>query len=201
MIANQETVLPVEMDAVVLRQFLHDHLDSLRDYISRHLPHNVRPLIEPEDVIQDTVLSAFQRIGEFKPTESDAACRWLLTIARNRMISLARAAAAAKRGGGCVVSEDELQNGSVVAMLSELAIYERTPSQSASRREIAVILERSLGALSDDYRRAVRLRYIKGHSLAEIAQLMERSEDAAQQLCLRGLRALRIALRSVSLSS
>jgi len=48
-----------------------------------------------------------------------------------------------------------------------------------------------LERLTDDQREGVRLRYLEGQSLAEIAERMQRSEEAVAGLIKRGLKTLR----------
>ena len=52
-------------------------------------------------------------------------------------------------------------------MLQELAVYKKTPSKSAARREFLVVLDRSLERLEPACRDAVRLRFVDGLSLKE----------------------------------
>jgi len=182
-----------------LRQVLLVHSDRLSSYLGRHLPVELRGLIEPQDVLQDTFFEAFQRLPEFVADEDDAAYRWLLTIARHRLIDLIRGYRSAKRGGAArKFSMEEFRHSSVVVLLQDLAVYNRTPSQSASRREVVAMVEHSLHMLKIDYREAVRLRYLEGLSLKDTAMRMKRTEDSAQKLCERALAALRAEMRTAS---
>ena len=81
----------------------------------------------------------------------------------------------------------------------ELAVYERTPSRSALAHEMIGTLQRSMQNLPEDYREAVRLRYIEGMQVIEIAGRMNRTDRAVHMLCNRGLKALRLELRSASM--
>jgi RNA polymerase sigma-70 factor (ECF subfamily) len=87
----------------------------------------------------------------------------------------------------------------VVAALQDLAVHHRTPSKSVARREFLLQLGQSLDRLQPGYRDAVRMRYVEGLSLKDTAGRLRRSEDSTQKLCVRGLEALRVELRSVSL--
>src|SRR5687768_16836467 len=68
-------------------------------YLVRHLPQELRPTIEPADVLQDTYFEAFRRWSDFRWDGADSVYRWLVTIARNRVIDLVRMKRALKRGG------------------------------------------------------------------------------------------------------
>lgn len=196
---SSESTSQSAADAIALKRLLIAHTDQLLSYVTRHLPANLRQLIEPQDILQDTFFEAFQRFSEFVATDEKAAYRWLLTIARNRLIDQIRMQRAAKRGGNRLhLAEEEVRHLSVVGLLQDLAAHNRTPSQSASRRELVVILGQSLHALKPDYREVVRLRYIEGLSLSETAAQMKKTENSAQKLCGRALAALRTELKTAS---
>lgn len=59
------------------------------------------------------------------------------------------------------------------------------------RDEAAVYLANCLEEIPDTQREALRLRYVEGCSLKEIAAKMDKSEMAAAGLLKRGLQALR----------
>jgi RNA polymerase sigma-70 factor (ECF subfamily) len=166
-------------------------------YINRHLPAELAASADPQDVLQDTYFEAFRRIGQFRADDATSVYRWLVTIARNRIAELLRARRTAKRGGGgASVGQG---SDSLVALLEELVVYRRTPSRSAAAHEFLVAVERALGRLDDDYRQAVSLRYLDGLTPGEIARKMGRTERAVHMLCSRGLKAVRMDLRSASL--
>ena len=66
-----------------------------------------------------------------------------------------------------------------------------TPGQALGREERFERLKLSLEKLSPDQRKAVILARIDGRPVREIAQQMNRSEDAVRQLLTRALRQLR----------
>ena len=59
------------------------------------------------------------------------------------------------------------------------------------RSEQAVWLARAMRKLPEDQCEALRLRYLEGWSLREIAERLERSEMAIASLIKRGLQGLR----------
>jgi RNA polymerase sigma-70 factor (ECF subfamily) len=61
--------------------------------------------------------------------------------------------------------------------------------------ESAARLAAALAELPDDQREAVRLRYLEGRSLAEIAERMDRTVVAAAGLVKRGLIHLRKSMQ------
>jgi RNA polymerase sigma factor (sigma-70 family) len=132
--------------------------------------------------------------------DPDEVWRWLATIGRHRLTDIIREQQAAKRGGGRLRYLDGAtpRHSSVIELLEEIAVHRHTPSRSAVRREFVVLLEQSMARIDPAYQDAVRLRYIEGLSLAQAAERMSRTEESTKKLCLRGLRALRSELRSIS---
>jgi RNA polymerase sigma-70 factor (ECF subfamily) len=73
-------------------------------------------------------------------------------------------------------------------------VDERTPSRSAAGHEAVRAVQVGLAGLKSDYREALRLRYIEGLPVAEVAARMDRTERAVHMLCHRGLQCLRAAV-------
>lgn len=186
-------------DAIAMQALLHSNRARLLEYVQRHLPQQVRSFLEPEDVLQDTFIEAIRRLKEFSPTSTEHVTRWLMTIARHKMIDLYRAHQAAKRGGARKVDAEQQSDGGVIALLETLAIYHRTPSRSAAAHELAAALDRSINRLPPDYRQAIRLRHVEGIAAKDAASRMNRTEGAFHLLCNRGLKQLRATMRSESL--
>jgi RNA polymerase sigma-70 factor (ECF subfamily) len=192
------------LDLPTLESLLAQESEKVLAYLARHLPQELRPTIEAADVLQDTYFEAFRRLGEFQWAGTDSMYRWLVTIARNRVIDLLRMKRALKRGGGDAAgrqlpTDTPFGQDSVVAMLTELAVYQRTPSRSAVSRELVAAVERSLDRLPGTYRDVIRLRYLEGLPIEETAKRMGRTPGAIKQLCNRAYKALRAEMRSVSM--
>lgn len=183
--------------AAALQRLVHSHGAELIRYIDKHIPDDLRRLVEPQDIVQDTYFEAFQRIAEFAPQDDQAGVRWLKTMARHKLIDMMRINRALKRGSGRIA--EEVRYGPVIALLQDLAVYGRTPSRSAASHEFLAAVQESLGRLEPDQRLAVQYRYIDCLSFREAAEKMNRSEGAMRMLAMRGLDALRAELGSISL--
>jgi RNA polymerase sigma-70 factor (ECF subfamily) len=182
-------------DSLVLQQLLYAHAPRLLAYIRLQLPDDIRSFIEAEDVLQDVFFEAFRGLAGFHSDGEEAPYRWLVTIARNRVVHLVRSHRALKRGRKAEGS----QFGDVVGFLEQLAVYSRTPSASAISHEIANSVQQSLGSLKPDYRKVISFRYLKGLSIRETAKLMGRSETAVTLLSRRSLKALKIHMQSAAI--
>jgi RNA polymerase sigma-70 factor (ECF subfamily) len=167
-------------------------------YIQRHCPPQVARQYDAEDILQDILFESFRRIGQFVNNGEDALFRWMVTITRNRMLALLRKEKTEKRGGK-MERVSPSNDTEMARLLESLAVYRRTPSQSAASHEAMAVLEQSISKLSEDYRQAITLRFIEGKTHQEIGQAMERSEEAAKMLCHRALKELRNEIGSASM--
>jgi RNA polymerase sigma factor (sigma-70 family) len=167
-------------------------------YIQRHCPARVARQYDVEDILQDILFETFRRIGQFVSNGEDALFRWMVTITRNRMLALLRTEKTEKRGGK-MERVSPSNDTEMARLLESLAVYRRTPSQSAASHEAMAALEQSISKLSEDYQRAITLRFIDGKTHQEIGVAMQRSEEAAKMLCHRALKELRKEIGSASM--
>jgi RNA polymerase sigma-70 factor (ECF subfamily) len=177
----------------LLQQMLHHYADRLEAYVKHKLPSDMRSFVDPRDALQDIFFEAFRRLDEFEPRVEDAAYRWLLTISRHRVLMLIRAHRAVKRGG--LMRQRGIDLSEVESMLEELAVYSRTPSQSAIYHEVAAVVQKSLASLKPLFREAIQLRYITGLSAEQSAERMGKTQAAVVMLCRRGLKSLKSHLQ------
>ncbi|HKQ47148.1 MAG TPA: sigma-70 family RNA polymerase sigma factor [Phycisphaerae bacterium] len=186
-------------DEVALSKLLFSHHERLVAEVGSKLPSDVQGSVSAEDIVQEAYVVAFQRIATFNPEDHERFYPWLAAIARNRLMDAVKAQRAAKRGGGRVaVTGEQTDDEEMVQLLEVLAVHTRTPSRSAADHEAAQAVERALGNLSEDYKEALRLRYLEALPVAQIASRLSRTEGAVHMLCHRGLQAMRLALGDTS---
>ncbi|MEX0777359.1 MAG: RNA polymerase sigma factor [Phycisphaeraceae bacterium] len=191
----------VKGSAESLQGLLLRHYDRLLGFIRAKLPADIRRVTDPEDVLQETCIEAFKRIGAFEAQGADSFFRWLATIARHRMLDLIAAHRAAKRGGRVVViGQDQpvrAKDASLSALLEHLTVGD-PPHRRATRREAHAALHVAMAALKEDTRKAITMRYLEHQPVPSIAQTLRRTDRAIHQLCNRGLRQLEAALGRAS---
>ena len=176
--------------ALALDRLLLEHYPKLAARVDQKLPSELRSVVAPEDIIQDTFADAFRAIAGFRPEGTGAFYRWLTAIADNRLTDAVRSHNAAKRGGGRARAEGPCRN-SIGALVGLVAVSERTPSRSAGGHEAAAAVQVALAGLKDEHREALSLRYLEGLPVAEAAGRLGKTEAAVHKLCSRGLQALR----------
>jgi RNA polymerase sigma factor (sigma-70 family) len=176
---------------------LESHRQEAIDFLRSLVDTSMQAELDAEDIYQEACFRAFRAIGNFRITDEQEFRRWLWTIARNCLIDRVRANRADKRGAGKVVPGRASSN-STAWLLEELAVYHRTPSQSAAAHELIVAIENALNQIPQRYGEALRLRYLEQLPPAAIAERLGRTEHAVHILCSRGLNALRAEMRSRS---
>ena len=147
---------------------------------------------DASDVVQDTLLKAYERFGQFQGQTEAELMAWLRQIlARNLADLVRRYRISEGRNVGRERSLEAALDASSAALGSLVAGENSTPSQSAQRRELGVVLADALASLTVDYREVIVLRSIEEREWDEIAQRMGRSPGAVRMLWTRALQQLK----------
>ena len=187
-------------DDLAAQQLLLLHHHRLLTIIARKIPSDVASLIAAEDVCQEAYVVAIRDLDQFERRDERSFFNWLGTIAERKLIDAIRALRALKRGGGRKALDLPISGdaSSMIMLLEQVAVHERTPSRSAADHELAAALQDALANLSEDYQTALRGRFIDGLTAAEIGTRMGRSEGAVLKLCERGLQQLAVRMGDIS---
>jgi RNA polymerase sigma-70 factor (ECF subfamily) len=151
--------------------------------------------IDPADLVQETFLEAHRHFAGFRGQSEPEVAAWLRQILAGVLGNQLRRYLGTQ--GRDIRLERELAgelDQSSHAMNFAIADPGPTPSKLAVGRERAVLLADALGRLPEDYREVIVLRHLEELPFAEVAQRMNRSEDAVQKLWVRALARLRKAL-------
>jgi len=149
-----------------------------------HVPVQVRAQFDPADVVQETLLRAHRSREQCRAKTEIEFRGWLRTILKNALAEFLRRVLPQ-------VAVDRAVEESSLRLEMFLADDQSTPSQRMMREEQLIRLADALGRLPEDQRQAVQFYHLDGHSRAEVARQMGRSEDAVNGLLIRGLRKLR----------
>lgn len=178
------------MTDLELDVLLHEHAGRLRAYIERRIPRRIQRVVSADDVLQEIWITAFRSVGDFTCQGPDSFERWLMTIARTRLLNAIRHSDQSNRAVGRL-REDPNKSGSYLALFGRVAYPGRTPSSEHACDEAVLAIRQAIDSLPDDYRRAITMHHIDGHSHAEVASVMQKSTDAVNGLLYRGLRRLK----------
>jgi RNA polymerase sigma-70 factor (ECF subfamily) len=174
-------------------------LERYRAYLSLlarlQLDGRFRQKLDPSDVVQQTLLEAYQKRGQFRGQTPAEEAAWLRQILACNLADAARALGRAKRDVALERSLDAALGASSCRLEAMLAAEQSSPSQQAVKNEQLLRLAEALTQLPDAQRDAVVLHHLQGCKLAEVAQQLGRSEPAVAGLLHRGLKRLRELLR------
>jgi RNA polymerase sigma-70 factor (ECF subfamily) len=126
-----------------------------------------------EDVISETYLRMVEKIDSYTfygvPFKA-----WLYRIAHNLAIT------ASKRAGRTAGGDT----------LEAAAPSANDPAATVAARIEAEELRSAIAELTEEQRQVILLRFVAGHSPGEVAQAMDKTENAIKQMQFRALRSL-----------
>lgn len=128
-----------------------------------------------EDISQDVFIKAYNSLSRFE-LRGDSILPYFFTIARNTIVDYARKKKNAEFSYEFIeVVKDTKEN------IQETALKKEEFNKAISQ----------ISKLSEDQRDAIILKFINGLSNKEIAEILDKNEDAVRQLQSRGLRIAR----------
>ena len=170
-------------------------LDSYRNYLRllarTGLDASLQGKADPSDLVQDALLKASQRFGQFRGTTDAELAGWLRQILARCLADFVRRFRTGARRAGREQSLDQLLDRSSQAMERILATNGTSPSGSAQRRDLGVVLSDALAQLSEDHREVIVLHHLEGLGWDEIARRMGRTAGAVRMVWTRALKQLR----------
>jgi RNA polymerase sigma-70 factor (ECF subfamily) len=175
----------VRGDSAALGRLLDGHRDYLRGLAERLLDSRLDARLDASDLVQQTCLSVHKKIAEFDGHEPAQFVAWLRQVHERNIQNAVRDQQADKRA-----AEREVRLGDV----DPRDPLQATPSQRVIRGEESDRLARALDQLPRDEREALRLRYLEGRTLAQVADEMGLTRDALVWLMKRGMKRLKANL-------
>jgi RNA polymerase sigma-70 factor (ECF subfamily) len=136
-----------------------------------------RPVIDPSDVVQQALLAAHERRGDFRGANADEHLAWLRTLRR--------------RPDGWAASFERAIEDSSRRLDAWLAADDASPSSRLRLRERTLRLAAALARLPDDQRDAIEAHYLRGLTVPEVAAETGRTTASVAGLVRRGLQTLR----------
>ena len=169
-------------------------MEQFRNYLWRVALAEMEPWLrgklDPADVVQQTLLKAYQSRDRIHGRSLAQHLAWLRSIVHHHLID-------ARRKFGREGETSFPVGGSTGTPCCPgdwLADDASSPSQLAIRSERIDRLHKAIDDLPDDRRTALELRYFQGLSVPEVSRRMGRSTAAVAGLLRRGLSTLREVL-------
>jgi RNA polymerase sigma-70 factor (ECF subfamily) len=143
------------------------------------------------DMVQQAMLQACQALNGFRgTTEAEFRC-WLRQILARHLCHLDRDLHRDKRDIRREQSIEQQLAQSSLRLEGLLAGDGPTPSQNVSMGENVLQLADAIEHLPESQREAVRLHYLEGLKLSEVAKKLDKSTGAVAGLLHRGMKSLR----------
>jgi RNA polymerase sigma-70 factor (ECF subfamily) len=174
------------------REALEGLLDDYRNYLGflarTGVDSALRAKAGASDVVQDTLLAAFEHFGQFRGACEGELVAWLRRILARKLAMLHRRyrRTAAREMGRERAIAGALDRSSVT-LARLVADSGPTPSRAAAQRERGVLLADALARLSEDHREAIELRNFRQLGWDEAAASMGRSPEAVRKLWARAV--------------
>jgi RNA polymerase sigma-70 factor (ECF subfamily) len=173
-------------------------LERYRDYLRllarMQMPARLQGKMDPSDLVQATLLRAYQAIDQFRGRTSEELAGWLRQILANTLANTVRDYGRARRDVALERSLEAAIDQSSARLEAWLAADQSSPSELAARNEQVLQLAAALHTLPGDQREALILRHCQGCSVAEIADRLDCTRAEATSLLRKGLKQLRQTL-------
>jgi RNA polymerase sigma-70 factor (ECF subfamily) len=187
-------------DADALARLFDVHRDRLRRIVNFRLDRRIYGRIDAEDVLQESYLSAVQRMKWLLRDRPATLFIWLRQIVSQTLTDMHRRhLGAQKRNAGRDMS---IHGGwspesTSMSLTFHLLGHLTSPSQAALRTELSEQIDRALGAMSDVDREILALRHFEELTNTEAAQVLNMTVQAASMRYVRAISRLKIVLESI----
>lgn len=151
--------------------------------IFRYLYYRLGDQQAAEDLTSEVFIRLIHSLPSYRP-QNGSIQAWLFQVARNLVVDHHRYMAYRNHAA---LHENLVEGG-------------EDPASLADRSLNSERLRRALAQLTTEQREVVILRFVVGMPIAEVAQLVQKSEDAVKGLQRRGLMALRAILEGWEVS-
>jgi RNA polymerase sigma-70 factor (ECF subfamily) len=147
--------------------------------------------LDPSDVVQKTLLEAYEKREQFRGSTAAEQAAWLRQILVRNLVDEVRHNLADLRDIRLERSLQQAVEESSARLEGWIASGGPTPAEQFERGEMLLRLAEALARLPEEQRQAVDLKHLQGLSVADICTRMGRSEAAVAGLLRRGLQQLR----------
>jgi RNA polymerase sigma-70 factor (ECF subfamily) len=175
-------------------------LERYRSYLMllarRHADPKLRAKVSASDLVQQTLLKAFQARDQFRGRNAAELAGWLRRILARTLQDAARDLGRQKRDAARERSLDQAIADSSARLADWAAADGSSPATRVERQERFLRLCEILEGLPDPQREALILKHCEGLTVAEVGRRLERTPAAVASLLRRGLRRFREALET-----
>jgi RNA polymerase sigma-70 factor (ECF subfamily) len=165
--------------------------------VDRRMDRVMQRRVDASDIVQDVMLEANRRLGDYLANPTMPFQLWLRHMARDRLIDAHRrhrVAASRSLDREVSLAAPPDNDHSATDGVARLADRELTPAAAATWHELERRFAAAVELLDEGDRQIVLLRHFEHLSTGEAADLLGLSKPAAGMRYLRAMRRLRILL-------
>jgi RNA polymerase sigma-70 factor (ECF subfamily) len=184
-------------DSDAINRLLERHRAAIRQMIDRRMDRVIERRVDASDIVQDVMIEANRRLGDYLANPPMPFRLWLRHMARDRLIDAHRRhRVAGNRSLDREVSLQAADEGeqSQADGMAQIPDRELTPAAAATWRELERRFAAAVELLENDDRQIVLLKHFEHLSTAEAAEVLGLTKPAAGMRYLRAMRRLRVLL-------
>ena len=184
-------------DASAVNGLLERHREAIKRMIGQRMDRGVQRRVDASDIVQDVMIEANRRLGDYLANPTMPFRLWLRHMARDRLIDAHRRhRVAANRSVDREVPMTAAGEGepSQADAMQRVADRELAPAAAATWHELGRRFAAAVDLLEPDDRQIVLLRHFEHLSTAETADVLGITKPAAGMRYLRAMRRLRVLL-------
>lgn len=161
-------------------------LEAHRDRVYSYLLYSLRDRDDAEDLTQEVFLRLWRQKGACEPDRAEA---WLIRVAHNLCVDLARRRKTVRKHLG---RADETALEKLPSAGGSWQSPESSLQQSQARQEILT----AMGTLPDETRSVMMMHYFQGLRLQDIARILGKQTSTVKVQIHRARKALRLVLEA-----
>jgi RNA polymerase sigma-70 factor (ECF subfamily) len=180
-------------DGAAAAELLGRHRDRLKQMVRARIDPRLARRVDPSDVVQDVLLVAARKVGDYAASRPLPFYPWLRQLALRRLIDLERRHIQAARRSVRLEERPhpQLSDASLNLLARRLLSRELGPVSELVQRESRRKLHETFARLEERDREILLLRYLEGLDLSEAAAVLSIAPNAARMRHLRALQRLR----------
>lgn len=190
---TEELLLQAEQgDVRACAELLDRHRDRLRRMVAVRLDRRLSPRLDPSDVVQEALVEAGQKLGDYLKQRPVAFYPWLRRLAWEQLVRLHEQHLRASRRS---VTREEwslnrLPDESVASLAQRIATSLQAPDRRLIEAEVRSRLLQVLAELPQADREILEMRYLEQLGSQEIAEILGMNEAAVRKRHSRALERL-----------
>jgi RNA polymerase sigma-70 factor (ECF subfamily) len=147
---------------------------------------------DAHDIASEAFLRAMRNVFNLDPLSSASLYPWLHTVVANLVVDLYR------RRAQIETVSDTPEAGDLLSIFERIEDEGPLPEEIVARKQVQAAVREALTHLPDGQAQAVYYRFVGELSLAEIGEVMDKSEGAIKSLLHRGMLSLRARVEAMA---